>query len=185
MNAAGSVGSSGQTSVWWEAAGERLSEGRHTCNQIQTPNASSGATSCCPCCDTPSLSSVCVILRNGPCNYFSSQKFTLERLFLKELWRLMQSSSLFPAISSPPKTSPACSVKVFVFSISLAQTLWRVAQLSAGVQLGIGCLGTTSTEIREKSSNDLRGISGDKSGQLEEMWFMRSSLIWEWSEQEL
>lgn len=114
-------------------------------------------TLCCPCCDTSSLPSVCVILRTGPYCYFSSQKFLSERLFLKELWWLMQSSSLFPAISSSPMTFPACSVERFVSSISLAQALWQVAQLyptSTECWGSAGNLvpGTISTEIREKKA---------------------------------
>lgn len=107
------------------------------CNQIQTPNASSTSYSVLPLLDTPSLSSVCAILRTGPYNCFSSQKFLLERLFLKESWWLMQSWSVFPAISSSPMTSPGCSAEGLC-----PPSAWHrhMAQLSAGVQLGGGCL---------------------------------------------
>lgn len=136
MNAGGNVGSSGQVSARWEAGGEQWGQDpaaikfRHLMPVLP-------ATPCCPCCDTPSLSSVCAILRTGPYNCFSSQKFLLERLFLKELWWLMQSWSVFPAISSSPMTSPACSVEGLCPPSALHR---HVAQLSAGVQLGIGCL---------------------------------------------
>ena len=79
------------------------------CNQIQTPNASS-----------PSYFVLSLLWHPFPfksqhnpgnwCYYcFLSQRFPLKRLFLKGLWRLMQSSNLSLAISSSPVTSPACS----------------------------------------------------------------------------
>lgn len=123
-NAGGNAGSSGQASARWELL-ENVSMRAGTLAAIKFRHLMPAlpAPLCCPCCDTPSLSSVCVILRAAPYYYFSSQKFLLERVFLKELWWLMQSSSLFRAISSSPMTSPVCSLGRFVSSISLAQTL--------------------------------------------------------------
>lgn len=110
-NAGGNVGGSKQTSAWWEAVGGCVSAGACTPAVIKFGHLKSvlPAFSCCPCCDTLSLSSLNVILGTGAYYCFSSQRFPLKRLFLKELWRLMQSSDLSLAISSSPVTSPACS----------------------------------------------------------------------------
>lgn len=185
VDAGGNVGSSGQTPAPWEAAGGCLNEGRCTsCNQIQAPSATSPSCFLLSLCDIPPLSSVCVILRTGPYYYFSRQKFLLGRLFLKEFWWLMQSFSL----QSAPHPWP------------LLPVLWRGLCPPSALQrlCEVSQLNPTSTEcwasagywmsgikIREKSRKILRGISGDSSGQLEEMWFKRSSLIWEWSKQGL
>lgn len=87
VNAGGNVGGSEQTSAWWEAAGGCVSARARTPAVIKFRHLMSvlPAISCCPCCDTPSLSSLRVILGTGAYYCFSSQRFPLKRLFLKDL----------------------------------------------------------------------------------------------------
>lgn len=80
---------------WWRFKAEScvvggcrmmcLSEGRDTLMSVLP------AISCCPCCDTPSLSSLRVILGTGAYYHFSSQRFPLKRLFL----RVVKTNAIF------------------------------------------------------------------------------------------
>lgn len=131
-NVGGNGGGSKQSPACWEAAGGWVSARAHAPVVIQFRHLMSvlPAVSCYPCCDTASLSSLRILLGTGAYYYFSSQRFPLKRLFLKELWRLMQSSNLALATSSSPMALlPLLLGKGFVSSISLARMLQHMDRL--------------------------------------------------------
>lgn len=117
-----------------------LREGRDTLMSVLP------AISCCPCCDTPSLSSLRVILGTGAYYHFSSQRFPLKRLFL----RVVKTNAVFKFFFCNQLLANDLSCLFFSGkALCPPSALRRLCStwpsciphpLCAGVQLGVGCL---------------------------------------------
>lgn len=84
-NACGNLRGSKQTPSWWEAAGGCVSARARTPAVFKLTHLMSvlPAISCCPCGDTPSLSSVRLILGTAAYYCFSKPKVSFEETLLK------------------------------------------------------------------------------------------------------